>query len=76
MLKFGFSSQSGGGVYVGLEELDEVGLLDADDVSEALEEAESDACSLMDASCELALDSLDVWVVMKRRRRRAGRIGR
>lgn len=75
MLKFGFSSQSGGGVDVGLDGFDVVGLLDADDVSEALEEAESDACSLMDASGELVLDSLGVWVVTERRSGSAGRIG-
>ena len=56
MLKSGLSSQSVGGVLVGLGGvLDEVvELLDADEGEEFFEVAESDACSLIDWSCELS----------------------
>ena len=55
MLKFGLSSQSVGGVLVGLEGLedDAVEPLGADEDEEGFEVAESDACSLIDRSCKL-----------------------
>lgn len=64
--KSGFSSQSGGGVEIGLEGFVEDGELDADEV-DTFEEAESDACSPTDASCELGEEGTFVDCVVRAR---------
>jgi hypothetical protein len=63
--KFGFSSQSGGVVVVGLGGVGDGGALDADE-EEDFDDAESDACSLIDASCELVIDVLEDCVARAR----------
>jgi hypothetical protein len=76
MWKFGLSSQSGGGLVVGSEDFGDGGLLDADEDEETFDEAESDACSLMDVSCELDLESFRDCVVRARLVDVKGGIGR
>jgi hypothetical protein len=63
--KFGFSSQSAGAVVVGLGGVGDGGVLDADE-EETFDDAESEACSLIDASCELAGEVLGDWVARAR----------